>query len=128
LSAESHINAYRSVTYRIALFQFLATLAIAGSLWAIAGARIAGSAFLAGAINSSTTVYMGRKVLSAPLADPHQHLATLYVAEAIKLAFTATFFCLAFLVFNVHGGAFLGTYAATVVVYAAVLALPSSRR
>jgi len=71
---------------------------------------------------------MGRKVLSVPFADPQQHLATLYVAEAIKLVFTATFFCLAFLVFNVHGGAFLGTYAATILVYVAVLALPSSGR
>ena len=70
---------------------------------------------------------MGRKVLSASFADEYRLLSTVYMAEFIKLAFIGTFFCLAFLVFKVHAAAFLGTYFATVLVYAAVLALPASR-
>jgi F0F1-type ATP synthase assembly protein I len=105
----------------------LIAVIIAVTLWAIMGTRAAGSALLAGAISASTTVYMGRKMLSIQSGDPHQMLSTIYVAEFIKLAFTATFFCLAFLVFKVHALAFLGTYAATVLVFAAALAMPGLR-
>lgn len=124
MSADTQINSYKSVAYRTAFFQFLIAAIIAATLWAVLGTRAAGSALLAGIISASTTVYMGRKMLSMRFADPHQVLSTLYTAEFIKLLFTATFFCLAFLVFHVHGLAFLGTYAATVLVFAAALAMP----
>lgn len=127
MSAETPISSYKSVAYRTAFYQFLIAAIIAAALWAVMGTRAAGSALLAGIISASTTVYMGRKMLSVQFADPHQALATIYMAEFIKLLFTATFFCLAFLVLKVHGLAFLGTYAATVLVFAAALALPGLR-
>lgn len=128
MDAEPDITNYKSVAYRIALYQFLLAVVIAVALWAVSGTHTAGSALLGGVISASTTVYMGRKVLSASFADPYQVLSTIYVAEFIKLVFTGTFFCLAFLVFKVHGAAFLGTYLATVLVYAAVLAVPGLRQ
>lgn len=107
----------KAVVYRIAIAQLAVTLLITLALFVLIGYKAAYSALLAGLISTVTTVYIGRKFFFGCAASARDRLATIYIAELIKILFVTAAFCASFMLFDVQILSFICTYLATVFVY-----------
>ena len=107
----------KAVVYRITIAQFAVTLLITLVLYVLVGLQAAYSALLAGMISTLTTIYVGGRFFFGPARPVRDRLASIYLAELIKVVFVAVVFCASFLLLKVHFLAFTGAYLATVAVY-----------
>ena len=107
----------KAVVYRIAIAQIVVTLLVILVLFALVGFKAAYSALLAGLISTFSTIYVGRKFFFGTARSVQDRLATIYIAELIKLLFISVAFCASFLLFDVQFLSFICTYMATLFVY-----------
>ena len=118
LGLQSLINKKnKAVVFRITIAQITVTLLISLVLFVLVGYKAAYSALIAGIISTLSTVYVGRKFFFGAARSGRDRLATIYVAELIKILFVTAAFCASFLLFKVQFLAFICTYMATVFVY-----------
>lgn len=122
MSEESQLHSQidkknRAVVFRITIAQFAVSLLITLVLLVLVSFEAAYSALLAGIISTFATIYVGGKFLFGKARTARERLASLYVAELIKILFVATAFCVIFIFINVHFLSFIGAYLATILVY-----------
>lgn len=114
----------KAVVYRITIAQFAVTLFITLVLLALVDFKAAYSALLAGLISTFTTIYMGRKFFFGAAGSTRERLASIYMAELIKILFITVAFFASVLVFDVQFLAFVCTYIATLFVYLLAMVWP----
>jgi F0F1-type ATP synthase assembly protein I len=111
-------NKNKAVVYRITIAQFAVTLLITVILFIVAGLQAAYSALLAGLISTLSTIFVGgRFFFSTTASTARDRLASIYIAELLKIVFVVIAFCAGFLLLDIHFPAFIGAYLATVIVY-----------
>ena len=118
-------NKNKAVVFRITIAQFAVTLLITLLLYVLAGFQAAYSAFIAGMISTLTTIYTGGKFFFGPARPARDRLASIYMAELIKVLLVAVAFCASFILLDVHFLAFIGAYLATVAVYWMAMVWPA---
>lgn len=114
----------KAVVYRITIAQFAVTLLISLVLYVLFDFRVAYSGLLAGMISTFTTIYIGGRFFFGPARSARDRLASIYMAELIKVIFVVVAFCASFLLLKVHFLAFIGVYLVTVAVYWLALVWP----
>ncbi|MBF8269134.1 MAG: hypothetical protein HW386_843 [Gammaproteobacteria bacterium] len=108
----------KAVVLRITIAQFAVTLLITLVLYVLVDFQAAYSGFLAGMISTLATLYIGSRFFFSPVRRAaRDRLASIYMAELIKIVFVVVAFCASFLLLKVHFLAFIGAYLATVAVY-----------
>ena len=115
----------KAVVFRIAIAQIAVTLLITLVLFVLVGYKAAYSASIAGIISTLSTVYVGRKFFFGAARSARDRLATIYVAELIKILFVSAAICASFLLLDVQFLAFICTYLATVFVYWLAMVWPA---
>ena len=112
-----------AVPDRLALIQVALALGAGVVLLPTLGQVAAVSAALAGGISALSTWYTGRKVFGSRAKSAQQFVRNLYIAHFMKILLVVTLFCIVFATVKVNFPVFVGTYAATLVVYAWALAV-----
>lgn len=107
----------RAVVFRITIAQIAVSLLITLVLFVLVSFQTAYSALLAGIISTFATIYVGGKFLFGKGRSARERLASLYLAEVIKLLFVTIAFCVVFIFIDVHFLSFISTYLATILVY-----------
>jgi F0F1-type ATP synthase assembly protein I len=118
------IKKNQAVVYRITIAQTALTAVITLSLYLVVGSRAAYSALIAGGISTFTTLYVGARIFFGAERSVRDRLASIYLAELVKLVFVAIAFIAAIKWMDVHFVPFVGTYLATVAVYWLALIWP----
>ena len=107
---------------RVAVIQIGLALGVGVALLPLLGLAAAASAALAGGISALSTWYTGRKVFGSRAKDAQQFVRNLYLAYFMKIALVVALFCIVFATAPVNFPVFVGTYTATLAVYAWALA------
>lgn len=107
----------RAVVFRITIAQIAVSLLITLILFVLVSYRAAYSALLAGIISTFATIYTGRKFFFGRAGSAREKLASMYLAEVIKIVFLAIAFSASFMFIDIHFLSFICTYLGTLAVY-----------